>query len=175
MPLRSKQPEHILAADARYGSVAIAFHWVMVVLVVVVGVLGLLHDAWSDATYQFWTDVHASVGLTVWVLVMARWGWRQSHRPPDLPPHLGEFARRWSHPVHLLLYLFMLVIPPFGIVTFIWHRKVTQDIHGYLAYCLFALIGLHVLAALWHQVIRRDQVLERMLPQRRASRGNADP
>ena len=44
MPLSSTRQTSGLAADARYGGVAIAFHWVMVVLVVVVGVLGLLHE-----------------------------------------------------------------------------------------------------------------------------------
>jgi len=169
--LSSSQLKPTLAAEARYGSVAMAFHWVMVALVVLVGVLGLLHDSWSDATYQFWIDVHASVGLTVWVLVMARLGWRRTHRPPDLPAYLGEFARRWSSPVHLLLYAFMLIIPPFGIVTFIWHGRVTQNIHGYLAYGLFGLIALHVLAALWHHFVRHDQVLQRMWPLRSVSEG----
>jgi cytochrome b561 len=79
----------------------------------------------------------------------------------------------------------MLVIPIIGIVTFIWHGRVfdfglfkidpgiksnkaifhpTEDWHGYLAYVLFALIGLHILGALWHQFIRRDGVLRRILP-----------
>jgi cytochrome b561 len=34
----------------RYGSGAIAFHWVMVLLIVVVGILGLLHDSWPKRT-----------------------------------------------------------------------------------------------------------------------------
>lgn len=45
----------------------------------------------------------------------------------------------------------------------------TEDIHGYLAYTLFALAGLHVLAALWHQYVRRDGVLQRMWPWGRGS------
>jgi cytochrome b561 len=70
-------------------------------------------------------------------------------------------------------------------VTFIWHGRVidfglfkvdfgvaknravfhpTEDIHGYLAYALFTLAGLHILAALWHQFIRRDGLLRRMWP-----------
>jgi len=40
----------------------------------------------------------------------------------------------------------------------------TEEIHGYLAYALFTLIGIHVLAALWHQFIRRDKILSRMWP-----------
>jgi cytochrome b561 len=38
----------------------------------------------------------------------------------------------------------------------------TEDIHGYLAYALFGLAGLHALAALWHQFVLHDGVLRRM-------------
>jgi cytochrome b561 len=169
----------------RYGGGAIGLHWVMVVLVVAVSVLGLLHDSWPHATQAFWINIHAMVGLAILVLVFARLWWRTTHRPPDLPPHVGEFSRRLSYPAHLLLYALLIVIPLIGIVTFIWHGRVfdfglfridpgvkrnaaifhpTEDIHGYLAYGLWALVGLHALAALWHHFIRRDGVLMRMWP-----------
>jgi cytochrome b561 len=177
--------------ESRYGGVAIFYHWVMAVLVVIVGTFGLLHDSWPHATQAKWINVHAVIGLAVWLLLMLRFGWRLSHRPPDLPPDVGEFSRRTSYPVHLLMYLLLFIIPIFGIVTFIWHGRVfdfglfhidahvksdrkvfhpTEDIHGYLAYALFALIGLHVLAALWHHFVRRDRVLLRMWSGHRIAR-----
>ena len=175
-------------SESRYGGVAIFYHWVMAVLVVVVGVLGLLHDSWPHATQAKWINIHALTGLAVWILLMLRLAWRFTHRPPDLPPDVGEFSQRTSYPVHLLMYLLLFVIPVFGIITFIWHGRVfdfglfridphvarnravfhpTEDIHGYLAYALFALIGLHVLAALWHHFVRHDRVLMRMWPGQR--------
>ena len=168
-----------------YGRIAIGFHWVMALLVVAVGILGLLHDSWPRSTQAFWINIHALIGLTVWLLVMARFGWRSTHRPPDLPPEVGEFSRRVSYVVHLLLYTLLFIIPIFGIVTFIWHGRVfdfglfrvdfgvprnravfhpTENVHGYLAYALFALIGLHILGALWHHFVRHDAVLQRMWP-----------
>lgn len=181
-------------AEDRYGGVAIFLHWTMAVLVVIVGTLGLLHDSWPRATQAKWINVHALAGLALWGLLMLRLAWRWSHRPPDLPPDVGEFSRRTSHPVHLLMYLLLFVIPVVGIITFIWHGRVfdfglfridpripsdratfhpTEDIHGYLAYTLFTLIGLHVLAALWHHFVRRDQVLLRIMPGHRIVRGNS--
>jgi cytochrome b561 len=178
-------------SESRYGGVAIFYHWVMALLVVIVGTLGLLHDSWPHATQAKWINLHAVIGLAVWGLLMLRFGWRLSHRPPDLPPDIGEFSRRTSYPVHLLMYLLLFIIPIFGIVTFIWHGRVfdfglfrfdphvksdrtvfhpTEDIHGYLAYALFALIGLHALAALWHHFVRRDKVLLRMWPGHRIAR-----
>jgi cytochrome b561 len=169
----------------RYDRGAIAFHWSMALLFVIVGVLGLLHDSWPSATQSFWINFHALLGLLLWVLLMARFWWRSIHPPPALPPEAGELSRRLSRPVHLLIYLLLFVTPVLGIVTFIWHGRVfdfgvfkvdfavaknraifhpTEEIHMYLAYALFTLAGLHVLAALWHQFIRRDGLLARMWP-----------
>jgi len=157
----------------------------MVLLIVGVGTLGLLHDTWPKRTQGFWINIHALVGLLVWVLLIARFWWRSAHPPPALPPQAGEFSRRVSGPVHGLLYILIFAIPVFGIVTFIWHGRVfdfglfrvsfgvrskpaifhpTEDIHGYLAYALFALAGAHAIAALWHHFVRHDGVLGRMWP-----------
>jgi cytochrome b561 len=169
----------------RYGSGAIAFHWSMVLLIVWVGVLGLMHDSWPKGTQAFWINIHALSGLLVWALVIARLWWRSRHAPPALPPEIGELSRRLSAPVHWLLYALIFIIPLIGIVTFIWHGRVfdfglfqlnfgirsnraifhpTEDIHGYLAYALFTLAGIHTAAALWHHLIRHNNVLRRMWP-----------
>ena len=169
----------------RYDRLAMTFHWVVVLLVVTVGTLGLLHDSWPHSTQSFWINLHAVLGLLLWALVITRLGWRLTHAPPPLPSHVGAFSRRVSGPVHWLLYLLLLVIPMLGIVTFIWHGRAfdfglfrlnfgvksnraifhpTEDIHGYLAYALFTLAALHALAALWHHFVRRDGVLLRMWP-----------
>jgi cytochrome b561 len=44
------------------------------------------------------------------------------------------------------------------------------DVHGILAWVLFALIGLHVVAALFHRFVLKDHVLQRMLPHAGPSR-----
>ena len=127
------------------------------------------------------------IGLAILVLAAARIGWRLRHPPPDLPPGSGVLAARLSRPVHLLLYALLVSIPLIGIVTFVWHARVfdfglfkldlgvakdravfhpTEIVHGYLAYGLFGLAGLHLLAALWHQFVRRDGLLLRMWPSR---------
>jgi cytochrome b561 len=170
-----------------YGAGAIAFHWTMFLLVVVVGILGLLHDSWPKRTQAFWINVHAMLGLLLWVTLIARMWWRSRHTPPVLPSGVGNLLRRWSVPVHLALYALMFITPIVGVVTFIWHGRIfdfglfhldfgvrsnravfrpTEDIHGYLAYALFALAGLHAMAALWHHFFLRNGVLGRMWPVR---------
>lgn len=169
----------------RYSSPAIVLHWLTALLVIVVGTLGLLHDSWPRSTQAFWINIHAMIGLLLWVLVMVRLGWRMRRPPPALPADVGTLTRRLAGPVHALLYLLLLVIPVIGIVTFVFHGRVfdfglfqvdfgikrnraifhpTEDIHGYLAYALFALAGIHLLAALWHQLVRHDGLLRRMWP-----------
>jgi cytochrome b561 len=185
-------PPHFRPAVLRYDRVAIALHWITALLIVVVGVLGLLHDSWPRRTQAFWINLHALIGLSLWALVVVRLWWRLGHPPPAPPAQTGILTHRLAHAVHLLLYLLVLVIPLVGIVTFVWHGRAfdfglfkvdfgvhsnraifhpTEDIHGYLAYVLFTLVGLHLLAALWHQFVRRDRLIQRMWPA--ASRGSA--
>lgn len=169
----------------RYGNGAIALHWTMFVLVVVVGTLGLLHDSWPRNTQAFWINVHALIGILLWLTLIVRAVYRFRHPPPELPPGMGTLSRRMANPVHLALYVLLFIIPLIGIVTFVYHGRVldlgfvqvhfgikkdraifepTEDIHGYLAYALFGLVGLHTLVALWHRFVRKDGVLQRMWP-----------
>jgi cytochrome b561 len=181
------EPRENPSSAMRYGLGAIGFHWSMFVLVIVVGVLGLLHDSWPKETQRFWINVHALVGLLLWFMLVARIWWRARHMPPPLPPAVGAYSRRFSRPVHFSLYALMFITPIIGFVTFIYHGRVlnfgifqvdfgipsnravfhpTEDIHGYLAYALFAFAGIHALAALWHQFVVRDGLLGRMWPGR---------
>jgi cytochrome b561 len=88
--------------------------------------------------------------------------------------------------VHWLLYLLLFVLPILGWINASWRGMPivmfglelpkliatrapgwgwTGDVHALLAnYAMLALVGLHVAAALYHYGIRRDGVLQRMLP-----------
>jgi cytochrome b561 len=167
----------------RYGSWAIALHWLLALLVICVGTLGVLHDSWPQGSQAFWINVHALAGLLLWVLLLWRYGLRLKQPPPPLPADFSVAAKRLALTVHLLLYALLFITPIIGMVTFIWHGRVldlgfyrlnfgvtkdravfepTEDIHGYLAYAIFALAALHILAALWHHFFKRDGVLRRM-------------
>jgi cytochrome b561 len=174
-----------VGAPARYDAGAIAFHWTVAAFVLFLGGLGLLFEDIPKDSRPFWINVHGSVGLIYLAAVIARLAWRAAHRPPPLPADVGELSRRASAATHHLLYLLMLLTPALGIVAYVWHGRLfnyglfqlnfgvpsdkaifhpAEKIHQLLAYSLFALIGLHVAGALWHQYFRRDGVLLRMLP-----------
>jgi cytochrome b561 len=159
----------------------------MFVLVIIVGVLGLLHDSWPKQTQSYWINIHALTGILLWLTLLARFVYRLHYAPPALPEGIGVLSRRLSSPVHLALYALMFIIPIIGFVTFVYHGRTfdfgafqlnlgvkknravsgpTEDIHGYLAYALFALAGLHALAALWHRFFLHDGVLARIWPGR---------
>ena len=186
--LRAMKSAQESQTSSRYGSGAIGFHWFMFVLVVVVGTLGLLHDSWPKQTQRFWINIHALLGLLLLFTLMARFWWRRRHQPPPLMDSVGTFSRRTGALMHFCLYALLFVTPIVGIITFIYHGRVfdfgifkidfgiksnraifhpTEDLHGYLAYAIFALAGIHALTALWHQFILRDGLLNRMWPARR--------
>ncbi|GAC1456265.1 MAG: cytochrome b [Steroidobacteraceae bacterium] len=176
------------SATVRYDRGAILFHWTVAVLVAVVVTIGVVHDSLPEDDQPFWINLHALIGLSLLAVVLARLWWRATHKPPALPPGTGALSRRLSSPVHMLLYVLLVVIPLLGIVTFIWHGRgfdfglfsvdfgvpknravfePTEDVQSWLAYTLFTVVGLHALAALWHQFYRRDGLLLRMWPARR--------
>ena len=76
MSTYSSEPDISGTSAERYGMAAIRFHWFTAVLLVWVGVLGLMHDSWPKRTQAFWINAHALSGLLMWVLVIARLGWR---------------------------------------------------------------------------------------------------
>jgi cytochrome b561 len=190
MPADPLESSHPPPTEERYRPGAVAFHWTMFGLVVIVGVLGLLHDSWPKQSQSFWINMHALLGMLLWSVLLARIAYRLRHTPPALPADIGMLSRRLSSPVHRALYTLLFIIPVIGFVTFVYHGRVfdlgvfklnlgveknraifgpTEDIHAYLAYALFALASLHALAALWHRFFLHDGVLARMWPRRAES------
>ncbi len=145
------------------------------------------------ATLFGWYQLHKSIGITILLLVVVRIAWRLGHRPPPLPAGLPVLEKRAAHGTHLILYAFMLAMPLtgwamvsasvyniptvlFGLVP--WphlpvlstlpdkgtYEAVFKTIHAYIGFALIAFAGLHIAAALRHQIVERDAVLWRMLP-----------
>ena len=167
----------------RYHVVAIYIHWAVALLIGVNFVLGLTVDnfpkSWTDAVI----NTHALAGLAVLVLTLVRLWWRLGHKPPDYPNSIGPLVRRLSHLVQWALYVLMLAVPLIGVPTLLYRGRGldfglfaltspvarTPDIFHPLTelheLAAFALIGLavgHVLAALYHEFVRKDEIMRRM-------------
>jgi cytochrome b561 len=173
-------------ATARYTRTAIAFHWIIAILIVASFALGLymVELKLSPIKLKLYS-YHKWLGVTIWLLVVLRLAWRATHRPPPLPA-MPAWQRHAATVVHWLLYMLLLVIPisgwlfssasGFPVVYFELLRlpdlvakdkalaAVLQEVHETLNYILLTVVIVHVVAAVKHHLVDRDPVLHRMLP-----------
>jgi cytochrome b561 len=170
-----------------YDPVAKTLHWLVFVLVVAQFVVAIaIPDIGRNTVPGTLINLHMSFGLTILAVVVVRWLWRIGHPIPPATPDMPTWERAIARVVHPTLYVLLVVSPVLGwmnasardwkIVVFglfpLPHLVVARsaigrqagDVHMFLAWVLLALIGLHVAAALYHGFIRRDSVLQRMLP-----------
>jgi cytochrome b561 len=176
---------------SRYTWQAIALHWLLAVLIIGMLWLGFsLEDIPRNTPARgFYVNLHKSFGVLVLLLALLRLAWRVRHKAPPLPAGMPSWQVRASAWSHGLLYLFTLLqalsgylgsaFGKYGVKFFglplpqwAWESKPVQtvfnNIHGVVAVVLLVLVALHVVAALKHLLIDRDQVFQRMWPGRRA-------
>lgn len=168
----------------RYDAVARALHWTIAVLLIGNIAGGLANDALEGVVNVI--PAHKAVGITVLALSMVRLAWRLAHRPPPLPAATPAWERATAHLVHALFYALMIGLPLsgwifasagryplswfglFDIPKFALTRDdpivgLAREGHEVMGYVAIALIVLHIGAALRHQLLLRDGVLQRML------------
>ena len=175
---------------SRYTWQAMLLHWLLAFLVIGMLCLGFwLGDVPKDTPARgFYVSLHKSFGVLALLLVLLRLGWRATHRPPPLPSTMPRWQKLAASTTHGLLYLCILLQPLsgylasvfskngvrfFGIELPYWGwddkplRSFFGEIHGVVAIALVVLITIHVLAAMKHLLLDRDQVFRRMWPGRR--------
>jgi cytochrome b561 len=175
-------------AAERYNNVAMALHWVVAVLVLVMIGLGVYMVDIPRGTpdRSFFYNLHKSIGLTTGIIVLLRLWWRWKNPPPLLPAAMPAWQVTASHISHRLLYACLIVMPIVGFsasqftkwgVTYFGMFKIPplayedkeiynflQGVHEITAYLLTALLIVHVLAALQHLLVKKDGIFQRMLP-----------
>ncbi|HTZ77543.1 MAG TPA: cytochrome b [Stellaceae bacterium] len=174
-----------MAPSDRYGGAAITLHWLVATLIAAALVLAWVLPHRRDPGYDLLLELHKSVGISVLLLAVLRLCWR--YISPVLPaPGLTDMEARGSVAIHALLYVIMIGIPLtgylfssaegqslnfFGIATFASPLATDQTfsrpvefLHKAGQWAVYGAVGLHVLAALYHYFVRRDGVLQRMLP-----------
>lgn len=171
-----------------YTSTAKWFHWLIVILVGIELLIGIsLPDIYRQATPDFLVNLHFSFGLTIIAVMALRVLWRLAHPVPPQPRGTTWWEAAAAHLMHLSLYILLFIIPFAGWawangvgwqVTAFWiipmpsivpagwqYTWLASDAHVYVSVLVCILIGLHVLASLWHWYFKSDGVLERMLPE----------
>ncbi|MCC6202305.1 MAG: cytochrome b [Gammaproteobacteria bacterium] len=173
--------------EQRYGSLSIAMHWGMLLLMIAVYAcieLRVFYPKGSDPREAL-KQWHFMLGLTVFALLWLRLALRLLGPIPRIEPPLGIWQQRFAALMHLALYLFMFVMPLLG-----WLLLSSEDkpipffglqlpaligpdealakslgeIHETIGTLGYFLIGLHAAAALAHHYFWHDNTLARMLP-----------
>jgi cytochrome b561 len=170
--------------SARYSRPAIFLHWAIFLLVALALIAMEVRGPRGSDSRVLWTGIHVWAGVSVLCLSALRLAWRLVHGAPAPEAGGGLFAVG-ARALHILFYVALILQPLLGIVmTNVTGRPVTlmgttlsfslvgahpdmrptlHSIHALLGTSLMYLIGLHALAALWHQFVLRDGTLRKML------------
>lgn len=170
----------------RYDRASIIFHWLTAVLVLALWLMaqseGLLPREWR---HSMWS-IHISAGAVLVLIHCARLYWRMSSGARLASVNSG-LLRLLEHATHGLLYVLLGATLALGIVNVAargWDlfgfvqipafapddRALRRSINGWHELAANALLGLaafHALAALYHQFVRKDGLLNRMVAARR--------
>jgi cytochrome b561 len=139
-------------------------------------------DALTGALYSS----HKLIGLTIFLLIVLRLLYRLSHGAPRSDPAVPPALIGANHFVHWMLYVLLIAVPIAGYFAISYGRylevfgiplpaiteknedmsKEIFEWHETGAFLILAFVTLHVLAAIYHRFIRKDRVVERMLPRK---------
>jgi len=177
----------IARLTAGYTGTAKVLHWLIVALLI-----AQFTFAWTmphigrNTPITTLISLHFTFGVIILAVAIVRLLWRLGHREPDPEAEIPPWQLTTARIVHWSLYSLLVVVPLLGWINASWRNmsvvmfglelpklipsrapgwQWTGDVHGVLAnYAMLILVGLHVLAGLYHYFIRRDRVLQRMLP-----------
>ena len=138
-------------------------------------------NAWVGTLFM----LHKSLGVTIFALAVFRIFWRALHPPPPLPWSLEPWEAITAKISHLLLYFILLAMPISGYILSAASNhpvkyfdlftlpllpenkplaKAAETAHLTLQWAVYAIIALHVLGTAYQIIVKRDGVLDRMLP-----------
>lgn len=174
-----------------YSPTARALHWITVALVAIQVPVGFAM-AYRGNTLNIWDKLtgalysgHKVIGVTILIVVLWRLVYRLTRGAPPDEPTLEPWQKVASHANHWALYLLLVATPMagyvgislfpaldiFGLVKLPGIVAPDKDaastafvVHLALAIGLVVLIAVHVAAALFHHLVRKDNVLGRMIP-----------
>ncbi|MEY3790994.1 MAG: hypothetical protein RLZ09_1830 [Pseudomonadota bacterium] len=166
-----------MSDSTHYTSTAKTLHWLISLMIFSLLILGF-----------YMSDLPLSPDK-VFLLVIARLGWRITHTPPAMPEQMPQLQKVAATVFHFALYALMFLIPlsgwlmssakgfqtvwfgVFPIPDLLPKDKVVGDalkeVHEALNLLLIGILIVHVLAAFKHHFIDKDEVLKQMLPSRK--------
>lgn len=160
-------------------------HWVMALCILAMLFIGVGMVSTITTKYLTLVSIHKPLGIAILILAVLRLVVRWRRGAPPLPSEMPEPMKLAAKLSHIAFYLLMIAMPLIGwamlsaadypVAIAGWHlpaillpnpelHSVLWNTHRFLAFCFFALILLHLSAALFHLLVRRDGVFEAMAP-----------
>lgn len=175
------------SSSNRYSPLLIALHWFMFVLLAVVFVTIEIRGQFprGSDTRELVKALHFMLGISVLLLVVIRLAMRLSSKTPAIVPEPKLWENLLAKVVHITLYAFMIFMPIAGwiILSAEGHgvpffglelpplvdknlelAEQVEDLHKQIGSFGYYLIGLHVVAGLFHHYVKRDNTLRRISP-----------
>lgn len=135
----------------------------------------------SPRTFYF--NLHKSIGVTIFALILFRIFWRLTHKAPALLASYKAWESKLAKNVHRLLYVLMVALPLSGIIMATYSkygikwfgiafikgldnkdmRELFYEAHEIIGLIILLVIILHIIGALKHKFIDKDDTLKRML------------
>lgn len=170
------------SAPSRYHPVHVALHWLMFLLVIMmlgIGKFVMPGVPVDNPQKPFMLQVHAYIGMFITILLVVRLIILFTTKRPAPADAGNAFLNFVARAVHFLLYFLLIGMAVSGLgmfqqanlpAIFSGQAPYPQDFfvylprfgHGLTSTVLLSLIVLHVGAALYHQFIRKDNLLSRM-------------
>lgn len=171
--------------QADYAVSQKVIHWLMASMIM----LDLFIAQKFGGEMELWDRLdsrgdHATMGTIVATLFVLRLALRFKHGAPPLPSGMSPVLSRLAHIAHFLMYFFIGFLILSGIVTAINATSPIEifgafdftagqvdestfdflrGFHEIATNAVIALIALHIVAALYHQFIARDDSMIKML------------
>ncbi|RBP15482.1 cytochrome b561 [Roseiarcus fermentans] len=158
------------AVSSGYSFRQIALHWLVFVLVAYQWFTGdrmtdlfrAAHGGPPAAVNPGWATIHVVVGAAVLLLMVWRLGIRRSRGAPPQPEQ--HPALQWlASAVHVGLYLDLIGGALAGLVAWFWLPGVAGLHHLMMRPVLLVLVALHLVGALWHRFVVKDDIMTRMI------------
>jgi cytochrome b561 len=163
-------------------------HWLMAIMVLAMLFIGAAMVSTLKPRFLTLLAIHKPLGIAILVLALLRLAVRLRRGVPPLPTELPSIQVIAAKLSHLVLYALLVAMPLIGwamlsaggypiIIFGSFHLPailpqndrlyaLLRTAHTLLAYAFFAIILLHVAAALFHALIRRDDVFRTMAGRR---------
>ncbi len=169
----------------RFTPLQRVLHWSMAACILAMLFIGVGMVSTISQRYLTLVSIHKPLGIAILLLVLVRIAVRLRLGAPPLPADLPQPMKLAARLSHYAFYALMLAMPligwgmlsaaayPVQVLGYTLPPILPQsdalhsllwNAHRTLAFAFFALILLHLGAALFHALIRRDGVFEAMAP-----------